>query len=290
METNKEIAALLNLIDDPDEEVYDLVSEKIMGFGKPIIPNLENLWETIHNEQIQERIELIIHRLHFGDLLKDFRDWSVSEDDPDLLQGALLISKFEYPDLDTAPILQEVEKIKRTIWLELNSYLTPLEEVSILSSILFNYYSIKAGKTNHRNPNEFLVHKLIESKKGNQYSNGVLYLLLCEMLDVPVRVMNVPNQLVLAYYRNSDIDEHTSHPQTKIEFFIDPTTGLVFTQKDLENYFNRISLKTDPSFYIPKNNVAVIQQLLKELGKCFTDEKNSYKQIELNKLADSLNR
>ncbi len=290
METNKEIAALLNLIDDPDEEVYDLVSEKIMGFGKPIIPNLENLWETIHNEQIQERIELIIHRLHFGDLMKEFRDWAINEEEPDLLQGALLISKFEYPDLDTTPIFQEVEKIKRNIWLELNSYLTPLEEVSILSSILFNYYSIKAGKTNHHNPNEFLVHKLIESKKGNQYSNGVLYLLLCEMLDVPVRVMNVPNQLVLAYYRNSDIDEHTNHPQTKIEFFIDPTTGLVFTQKDLENYFNRISLKADPSFYIPKNNVAVIQQLLKELGKCFTDEKNSYKQIELNKLADSLNR
>ena len=64
MEETKEISALFKLIDDPDEEVFGAVSSKIVDFGKTIIPNLENLWETTPNEQIQERIELIIHRLH----------------------------------------------------------------------------------------------------------------------------------------------------------------------------------------------------------------------------------
>ena len=45
MKENKEISALLHLIDDPDEFVYNAVSDKIISFGKEIIPNLEHLWE-----------------------------------------------------------------------------------------------------------------------------------------------------------------------------------------------------------------------------------------------------
>jgi hypothetical protein len=41
--------------------------------------------------------------------------------------GALLVAKFQYPDLHTVPVIQEIEKIKRNVWLELNSFLTPLE-------------------------------------------------------------------------------------------------------------------------------------------------------------------
>lgn len=54
LKENKEIKALLHLIDDPDEDVYKTVSEKLVSFGKEIIPNLEHLWENIHNEDLQE--------------------------------------------------------------------------------------------------------------------------------------------------------------------------------------------------------------------------------------------
>jgi hypothetical protein len=68
MEETKEISALFHLIDDPDEEVFISVSERIVSLGKGIIPNLENLWENTPVDVIQERIELLIHRLHYRDL------------------------------------------------------------------------------------------------------------------------------------------------------------------------------------------------------------------------------
>ena len=97
METNKEkeIAALLHLLDDPDQEVFEAVSEKIVDYGKPIIPNLEHLWETTPEEHTQERIELLIHRLHYRDLTEDFRQWNISGHH-DLMVGALLVAKFQY--------------------------------------------------------------------------------------------------------------------------------------------------------------------------------------------------
>ncbi|HEY0432486.1 MAG TPA: transglutaminase family protein, partial [Chitinophagaceae bacterium] len=167
MEESKEISALFLLIDDPDQEVFDAVSAKIVDYGKPIIPNLEHLWETTPNEETQTRIELLIHRLHFRDLTDEFREWMVSGHH-DLMMGALLVSKFLYPELSTTSVYQDLEKVKRNIWLELNNYLTPLEQVNIVTSILYSYYGLKGTETNYQQPNEFLIHKVIETKHGNQ--------------------------------------------------------------------------------------------------------------------------
>jgi hypothetical protein len=71
MQQTRELNALFTLIDDPDVEVYSHVSERIVDFGKAIIPNLENLWENTLSEEVQERISNLIHRLNFTDLKND---------------------------------------------------------------------------------------------------------------------------------------------------------------------------------------------------------------------------
>ncbi len=287
METNKEISALLHLIDDPDEEVFDAVSKKIVDYGKPIIPNLEHLWETTPDEPIQERIELLIHRLHYRDLVEDFRQWNLSGHH-DLMLGAMLASKFQYPELSTTPVLQEIEKIRRNIWLELNNYLTPLEQINIVTSILYSYYGLKGGETNYKEPNEFLLHKTLEAKRGNQIGNGILYLLLCELLDIPVRAINIPKQFIIAYFKPGYSEENLPNPVNKIEFFIDPASGQVFTHQDVESYFKRISVPPVGSYFKPQKNRQVIRQLLEEFSKCFDNEKEMFKQKELLELAGLL--
>lgn len=283
MEETKEISALFKLIDDPDEEVFGAVSTKIVDFGKTIIPNLEHLWETTPNEAIQERIELIIHRLHFTDLAEDLRQWALAGHH-DLLLGALLVSKFQYPDLSTSATLVEVEKIKRNIWLELNNYLTPLEQIRIVTGILYSYYNLKGSEVAYTDVNEFLLHKVLESKRGNQLGAGILYLILCDLLDIPVRAICVPKQFVLAYFKPGYSNE-TAGDQGKIEFYIDPSSGMVFTHKDVENYFKRISVPPVPSYFKPLSNKKVIQYLIEETARCFDNEKEGYKRDELLQLA-----
>jgi regulator of sirC expression with transglutaminase-like and TPR domain len=287
METNKEISALFTLIDDPDEEVFGAVSTKIIDYGKNIIPHLEHLWETTPNEETQNRIELLIHRLHYTDLAEDFRQWNLSGHH-DLMQGAMLMAKFQYPDISVTPTLQEIEKVRRNIWLELNNYLTPLEQINIVTSILYSYYGLKGGETNYRDPHEFLLHKVIENKRGNQTGNGVLYLLLCELLDIPVRAINIPKQFIIAYFKPGYSDESLPNPLNKIEFFIDPTSGQVFTHKDVESYFKRIAVPPSGAYFKPLRNKQVIKLLIEEFSKCYDNEKEVQKRAELMALAGIL--
>ncbi|MFN8305415.1 MAG: transglutaminase family protein [Ferruginibacter sp.] len=287
MKENKEIIALLHLIDDPDEDVYSTVSDKIISFGKDIIPNLEHLWENTSSEEVQERIELLIHRLHFRDLTEDFSNWATGEND--LMQGALLVARYHYPDMDNTVVLQEIEKLRRNTWLELNNYLTPIEQANIVTGIFYNYFKQKGVEFSYNNPDEYLVNKALDSKKGNALSNGIIYLTLCELLDIPVRAINIPRQFILAYFDPQyDLLNPVGHASEKINFFIDPLNGQMYSHKDVEAYFKRISVPPVPSYFRPKSNKRIIQFLLEELAKCFDNDRNRYKMDELLSLANLL--
>lgn len=289
MEETREISALFHLIDDPDHEVFTTVSERIVSFGKHIIPNLEHLWETTPDEEVQERIEMLIHRLHLRDLTAELLQWK-NQPEQDLLTGALLICKFQYPELVISSFMQEIEKIRRNIWLELNSYLTSLEQTNVITTILYSYYNLKGVEISYKDPNDFLLNKVLDTKKGNSISNGLLYLVMCELLEVPIRAINIPRQFILGFFDVATSEWKTlpNNPTHKIQFYIDPMTGQIFTHKDVETYFRRISVPPTYSYFKPMTNQRIIQYLLEEFAKCFDDDKNRYKQNELLQLATLL--
>ncbi len=280
MVENKEISALFHLIDDPDEEVYSTVSNRLISFGKGIIPNLEDLWENTNKEEVQERIETIIHKLHFRDLTDDFINWK--NGDCELLAGALLVSRYHYPEMQETKALQEIEKLRRNIWLELNNYLTPLEQINVITSILYNYYKQKGVEISYSLPEEFLITKTLETKKGNAIGNGILYLVLCSLLDIPVKATNIPRQFILGYFDpKNEFMNPVSHSSEKINFFIDPLNGNIYSHQDVENYFKRISVAPSDSYFRQLGNKRIIQFLLEELSKCFDNDRNRYKMEEL---------
>jgi hypothetical protein len=109
---------------------------------------------------------------------------------------------------------------------------------------------------------------------------------LAELLDVPIRAINIPRQFVLGYFKTDyDFSRHTENPLYKTEFFIDPMSGQVFTHKDVENYFKRMNVPPVASYFKPLSNKRIIQSLLEEFSKCFDNEKDQYKQKELLALA-----
>ncbi|MEJ7588090.1 MAG: transglutaminase family protein [Ferruginibacter sp.] len=288
MKENREIAALFHLIDDPDEEVYHSVSSRIISFGNEIIPNLENLWETTPNEGVQDRIETIIHKLQFRALTEDFTSWK--NQDCDLLTGALLVAKYCYPEMQETQVRQEIEKLRRNIWLELNNYLTPLEQVNVITSILYNYYKQKGIEISYSQPEDFLITKTLETRKGNAISNGIIYLILCNLLDIPVKAANIPKQFILAYVEpQPGFMKPAGKLPEKINFFIDPLNGHIYSHKDVEHYFKRISVSPSPAYFRSLDNKRIIRFLLEELSKCFDNDRNYYKREELMLLVKLLN-
>jgi len=288
MQKEAEISALFKLIDDPDEEVFNTIADRLLNYGTPIIPDLEHLWENTLDEATLERIEIMIYKLRLQDLKEAFIEWK-SKSDPSLFEGALLVTKFQFPELAIDSLRHQMEKIRRNIWLELNNYLTPLEQANVIRNILFNYYQIKGVEVNYEKPEEFLISAPLQSKKGNAIANTLLYAELCQQLEIQAQFINIPKQCIIAFYASDwDPEELVTNPQEFIQFYVEGTTGNAFSQKDLDQYMIRSNIEPKNSYYKPLSNVKIIKKHLQEFAKCFNSPTLQYKQKDLTYLANLL--
>lgn len=278
MKETKEIKALLQLIDDPDVEVYKSVEEKIFSYGSEIIPTLENYWISLESADTQERINDLINRLQFKEIEDGFYEWK--NDPADLLEAVLLISKLQYPGIDTTEIKLQVEKVRKSIWLELNNYLTPLEQANVFNAIILHVNKFKGVELSYESPDHFLLNKVFESKTGNAIGFGILYLVLAQMLDTPIKAVNIPRQFVLAYF---DEQYHFFNPKgavkDAIKFYLFPLNGQFFSQRDIEEYLKKLGKEASPAYFKPMSNIEIIKFYLKEISKCFQND-SGYRQYD----------
>lgn len=72
----KEISALISLIDDPDENIFNQVKKKLLEMGGDVIPALEQHWESNHLGLVfQHRVENLIHEIQFETVRVGLEEW-----------------------------------------------------------------------------------------------------------------------------------------------------------------------------------------------------------------------
>ena len=121
--SDKEFHALITLLDDNDKEIFSHVSDKLFSLGVEGIPMLESAWETADNQLIQTRLEDLINKIQFSNIKDRLAKW-IDKGGNDLLEGALLVAKFQYPELEENKAIQKIESISKNIWIELNPALS----------------------------------------------------------------------------------------------------------------------------------------------------------------------
>lgn len=282
---NRELEALFSLLDDPDEEVYQAVSEKIVCYGKTIIPDLEFIWESSLPGKLHERLEALIQRLHYSTLHEEVATWRDSKN-RDLLYGALLVAKFQYPELEESQMLKDIETIRKNVWLELTTFLTPLEQANVLSSILYNYYNLKGNEVAYNSREDFFINKVLAKKKGNALTNAIIYQVICESLGINAKIISIPYHFIIAFYHESLLPiDNSDISRDKIHFFIDPTTGQAHSHVDINQYLKKMKLPYNPNYFNAMENKKVIQTLIEELSKCYKSPEEEVQQRELMKLS-----
>ena len=272
----KEVIALITLLDDPDEVIYTQVKNRFVILGPPAIPHLETAWENSFDAIMQKRIEIIIHTIQFEILQKALKKWAIEEQE-DLLKGILILSRYQYPDLNETKIRKDLYQIKQDVWLELNDDLTAIEKVKVLNHILFEVHQFSGNITNYHAPQNSFINNVLESKKGNPLMLSVLYMLICKELNIPIYGINLPQHFVLAYLNDNAnlIDVNNKTLSNNILFYINPfSKGLIFNQKDIDQFLKQLNLEPEAKYYIPCSNIEIVKRSLNNL--IFSYEKLGY--------------
>jgi len=260
-----EINALVNLLDDPDDHIYDHIREKLFTLGEDAIPLLESAWEAsfpfAHHSNIilfQSRVEDLIHDIQFNSICNQLTNWAKYDQD-NLLDGALLVAKYQYPDLDRLKVIDQISRIRNYAWLELDDDLTPFEKIQLVNKVLFDIHGFSGNTKNFHAPQNSFINNVLENKKGNPLSLSILYMVICKALDIPVRGINLPKHFIIAYMNDEDV-----------EFYINPfSKGTIFGQRDINDFLVQLEIEPETSFYIPCGNIEMIMRILINLEFSF---------------------
>lgn len=271
--SNNEIKALINLLDDPDDIVYSQIKDKIISIGHVVIPHLEQAWEQSLNGLLQNRIEDIIHHLQFENVKLELANWRKS-DDLNLVEGATILAHYQYPDLDKEEINQFIEKLSKDVWLEVNDNLTALEYIKVINKIVFEIYGFHGNTKNVNSPKNSYINNVIETKRGNPLTLGIIYLAVCEHLQLPVFGVNIPQHFILTYFENG---ENLFY----INIF---NKGIVFGKEDIDKFLFDLKIEAKPTYYNPCSKLTIMKRLVEHLIISYDQMGYLEKKEELNQL------
>jgi len=269
---DREIRALVSLIADEDQEVLDHVKAQIRAMGDRAIPFLETEWEHNIHPRVQKRIEDIIHNLQYEQLLHRLGGWA-SAGGQDLLYGMWLVATYQYPDLDLAKLRRSIDQLYYDAWLELRPEMNPIDQITVLNDVLFRKMRFSANTKNFHSPGNSMINVVMESKRGNPISLCVVYLLICQKMNIPLYGVNMPNLFLLTYKTDN------------VQFYINAfSKGLTLTRKDIDNYLASLNLSPLDVFYEPCSHVDIVRRTLRNLMVSFQKANEDDKVAEVKQL------
>ena len=270
-----EIKALISLLEDPDHNIYFQRKNKLIDLGIDVIPDLEDAWEKNFDSLMQRRTEQIIHEIQLNFNLNELNDW-VESPEKDLLKAWLIISRYQYPDLDTENIELQIEQLIKEIWIELNNNLTILEKIKLINHILFEVHEYKGNIRNFYAPENSYVNDVLNNKKGSPLSLTLLYLIFAQKCELPIQGVNLPKHFIIAYI-NEEL--YTGDP---IKFYINPfSQGTILSRHDLESFLEKEKLELKTMFFSPCGNKTIIRRLLANLLQSYSKNGNKEKSEEI---------
>ncbi len=288
MQNNNSILALINLMDDPDESIYTHVRDQLLQYGPDAIPYLESSWE--HEDYgllFQDRVENLVHEIQFEANKESLKKW-LDSDEKDLLEGAIIIAKTQYPGMDVERLNNELDKIQRDVWLEINDNQTAMEKVRIFNKVFFNFYHFQGNTKNFHSPLNSYINVVLESKKGNPLSLSLIYSVIAQRLEMPVYGVNLPNQFVLAYMDEFAIKQFLpDNNGLGVLFYINTfAKGSVFDENEIKEFLDSLKLSHKREYFEPCSNSTIIKRMLTNLIASFQQVGNAEKVDELIQLRD----
>jgi regulator of sirC expression with transglutaminase-like and TPR domain len=274
---DKELKALISLLDDPDHDVARIVEENLLACGASAIPKLEQTWEQTANQALQRRIEDMIHNIQFHQTKQKLRKWIDTGAD-ELIEGAYWVDHYRYPELTFDEFSNRIDVLRKDVTDELCPYITPLEKVKVLNHVFYDvhHFILPSFRENHFSPEHSFLSYTMQSKKGNSVSLALLYAIVAQMNGLPIYGVNLPKNFILAYL-NQPIST-----EKNVLFYINPfNKGIVLGKREIDYFVHQYNLKSQPFFYEPCSNVEIIRRLL-------TDLLLAYRKLNMNDNAEDI--
>lgn len=298
MEDLKVLHAMVSLLDDSDEEVVEIVEKQILEKGDDYASQLEEIWLSgEYDGSLNNRIESLLKRIQKQKLKQDIHNW-LNSNKRDVLEAWVLASRIQYPNLDRGIIKAHLSRLKIDAWVKLSGVENPIDKIKTLNHVFFEIYGFKGNNENYHSPDNSILTRVLETKKGNPISLSMLYIYIAQELGMPVFGVNLPQHFVVGYCKLKHESQFAHELQKdslrlgnveNVLFYINPfSKGQVFMEESVDAFLKVIKVDPKRSFYQPCESIEIFRRVLRNMHFAFSEQQNLEKQKEVEEIMQFL--
>jgi len=191
------LRSLVTLLEEDDPASLALVRRQILGVGAVIMPYLEEL-RPAATPEMAVRLESVAGEIRFQDLRRDFVRLSLAKT-PDLEDGAMLISRFGFADVDAAIYRSWLDRVAAAVAAEMPPDAGIGESVRRLSNHLFQALGFAGNETRYYDADNSYLSRVIDTRRGIPVTLTVLMLLLARRLRLPLYGVGTPGHFLAGF-------------------------------------------------------------------------------------------
>ena len=253
-----EILSLIKLIDDPDDEIYAIVKNKILEQPEVFKDYLEDYLIFSQDENAKHRAKTLLEKITYNDAINQLR-YYLNTPNHTLIEGVLLLEPFFNKSVDTNKIRLEFENLMKKLWLKAKNK-SPLDNLIVFCQTIFEEgYDVNAKTKdeldNNNDPSS--LEYLFSTKKMEVNTSMLLLLLIAERFKIPLATLFLNQYLpgFLAYYDDEKNIKYDSYDNINCLVFPNSKTktlGLIPSQ--YHHIFDSIKKEKDKSVGIKSND------------------------------------
>ena len=202
--------------------------------------------------------------------LERFRQMVTGADEAiNLAECALLVASAEYPGLDVAECLTQIESLAETLKLRLRADISPADRLILLNHYLFDELGFRGNSAEYYDPRNSFLSDVLERRLGIPLTLAIVYIEIGRRVGLPLSGVSFPGHfLVKCALRDGAV-------------VIDPyARGVSLGFDDLKQRLREMDSSLEPSRSVvaallaSAGNKEILLRLLRNLKSIYTRREN----------------
>ncbi len=278
--TEKKFRALMRLIDDDDPMVASAVERELLEGGDTVVQLLENeKWNA--DSRVKIRIENLISKIYLERLQKDYDELLdfVSRRDFSLERALFMLARPLYPDVDLAQVESMLNELANELHKRIATAEDPYDVVQHVNDFFLNELGFAGNSRDYYNPDNNILHRVLETRRGIPISLGIVYLLVGRRVNLPVFGVGAPAHFLVKFVLEGK------------EIYVDVfNRGRIMSRKDAEEFINGMGFSFEPRFLKNSSDLEMLARTCRNLARAFSAADEQPKANVLMELSIELER
>ncbi len=279
-ELESKVRALVRLLDDEDPQVSAVVEKEIIDGGDKIALLLEREKSNV-DLRVKKRIENLISRIYLDKLQKAYDSLLdfASHRDFSLERALYLIAKPLYPEVEFALIESQLNELANELGMRIAAVEDPFEVVHRVNDFFLNEMGFAGNSKDYYNPDNSILHRVLQTRRGIPISLGIIYLLVGRRLNLPMFGVGAPAHFLVKFVLEGK------------EIFVDVfNNGRIMSWKDAEEFISDLGFSFEPRFLKNSSDIEMLARTCRNMARAFSAADEQPKANVLMELSIELER